>query len=704
MNGPRVHTNTGGIPAFWTQPAGIGDGFSAVGNFDADIQAEVVVVWEWNNIALLDDDGTVLSTATLPGSQARGGPPTIADFDNDGQPEIGVAGGTRYAVFDVTGTPPVLSLLWSAPVQDTSSNSTGSSVFDFEGDGRAEVVYSDECNLFVFDGATGNIRLQTSASSQTRLENPIVVDVDGDCNAEIVVPANIFGCFGPDQGILVYGDLNDSWVNTRAIWNQHPYSITHVNEDGSIPLYIPPNWLGGGPPDDPAPNTFRSNTQGSARCPVNAAPDLTASLVRCDVNTGTVTARIGNGGAVDVAAGAAVSFYDGDPLSGGALLISTSTLVTLAPGTWEDISVSLTLPPGTSSLFVVADDTGALDLSDQIDGTILECDEVNNIGGGTDVCLGCATPPADMVAWWPLDEDPTTTGSTEEVLFGQDGIVVGFVFPRPNELVGNSMEFFGAGHVQVPNYNRLNFGTGDLSIDAWIWPCAGLPVDGKTRGVATIDPIVDKRGASLIGEIAGYRLYLFNGRLALTLADPFNPGQTDFISTGDPIPTCTWTHVAATVDRDTSVVLYVNGEIAGQFIPTGKQGSLVNVANLLIGRGHPIAGPAASFLGAIDEVEIFSRALTQLEVRNIYGAGPGGKCKKSCSISSSAMCCGPFGQVTVSLCNDSKQTCLMKWEPASCAPPPGGPIPDGVNYMPFSVYPPSGDPVYDSRSVAPGEC
>jgi hypothetical protein len=31
----------------------------------------------------------------------------------------------------------------------------GSSVFDFNGDGKAEVVYSDEYHLWMYDGSTG---------------------------------------------------------------------------------------------------------------------------------------------------------------------------------------------------------------------------------------------------------------------------------------------------------------------------------------------------------------------------------------------------------------------------------------------------------------------------------------------------------------------------------------------------------------------
>ena len=47
------------------------------------------------------------------------------------------------------------SVLWqSTATTDTSSRVTGSSVFDFEGDGPAEAVYNDERNLRVYDGKT----------------------------------------------------------------------------------------------------------------------------------------------------------------------------------------------------------------------------------------------------------------------------------------------------------------------------------------------------------------------------------------------------------------------------------------------------------------------------------------------------------------------------------------------------------------------
>jgi hypothetical protein len=143
--------------------------------------------------------GRQVFTATLAGT-GNGGPPTIADFDGDGRAELASANGTAYSVFDLDcqGTPDPQfcfsaradGILWSQPSQDGSSNVTGSSVFDFEGDGRAEAVYGDECFTRVYDGLTGQVLYSRYRRSCTWYENPIVADVDGDFNAEIVSTSN----------------------------------------------------------------------------------------------------------------------------------------------------------------------------------------------------------------------------------------------------------------------------------------------------------------------------------------------------------------------------------------------------------------------------------------------------------------------------------------------------------------------------------
>jgi len=141
----------------------------------------------------------VYGPVSLP-SSSGGGPPTIGDFDGDGLPELAAAGSDSYTIFDpdCVDVPDLVrcnsgrtdGILWTQPSQDHSSNITGSSIFDFEGDGRAEAIYADEAFVRVYSGLTGEVVFSQWRSSCTWNENPIVADVDGDFNAELVVPSN----------------------------------------------------------------------------------------------------------------------------------------------------------------------------------------------------------------------------------------------------------------------------------------------------------------------------------------------------------------------------------------------------------------------------------------------------------------------------------------------------------------------------------
>lgn len=151
------------------------------------------------------DGAVVFGPVALP-LGGVGGPPTIGDFDGDGRAEFASAGARAYSVFDLdcmpagaTGTcvaGTTTGVLWSVESQDGSSNVTGSSIFDFEADGRAEAVYGDECFIRVYDGSTGAVLFSQARSSCTWYENPVVADLDGDYNAEIVIGDN-YNCPSP---------------------------------------------------------------------------------------------------------------------------------------------------------------------------------------------------------------------------------------------------------------------------------------------------------------------------------------------------------------------------------------------------------------------------------------------------------------------------------------------------------------------------
>lgn len=215
--------------------AGEPDLWPAVGDLDGDGTPEIIGTDGAGGLYVRDVDGVEVWSVRF--ADSGGGPPTIADFDGDGAAEIGVAGRERYRVFDGDG-----SALWANEVQDFSSRQTGSSVYDFEGDGAAEVVYADEETLWVYDGATGAVELAWHEhASGTLFEYPLVVDVDADGAAEIVLPSNDYSRPGA-RGITIIEDGSESWAPARTVWNQHAWSITNVRDDGTVPPGAPGNW------------------------------------------------------------------------------------------------------------------------------------------------------------------------------------------------------------------------------------------------------------------------------------------------------------------------------------------------------------------------------------------------------------------------------------------------------------------------------
>ena len=255
-----AYNAAGGVMA----TTGLEGTWSAVADLDLDGKAEVatianggtllkhhLIVWRHDPNAPsgavilragIDINGPLSPDLCPPGSAGNiqgGGPQTIADFNGDGTPDVAVAGGVGYAVFDGKKLmdPNVAdadTFLWIKQTQDCSSAATGSSVFDFDGDGSAEVIYSDETTLRVYKGSDGTVLWSTCNTTGTLVEYPLVADIDGDSQADIIVTSNSYSSLtcpvemAKTQGVRVFGDTKGQWVRTRRVWNQHAYHVTKV--------------------------------------------------------------------------------------------------------------------------------------------------------------------------------------------------------------------------------------------------------------------------------------------------------------------------------------------------------------------------------------------------------------------------------------------------------------------------------------------
>ncbi|MBI5537048.1 MAG: VCBS repeat-containing protein [Deltaproteobacteria bacterium] len=295
------------------------------------------------------DINGVLDPALCPagssGSKWGGGPATVGDFNADGYPDVALAGGVGYSVFDGTklmnaSVADASTFLWAKQTHDCSSSGTGSSLFDFNGDGRSEVIYSDEYYLRIYEGDTGEVLFETCNTTHTLNEYPVIADVDNDGQADIVVVSNAHNqnitCEGTQQsGVRIFASASGAWVRTRRVWNEHAYHITNVEEDGTIPKGEPANFKQAGL------NNFRLNKQPGGEF---SAPDAVVTVSLLCPGPHAVVATVRNMGQAALPAGLKVSFHSGNP-PGGALLGAGVTTQTLYPAQAEQVVLALPNPP-----------------------------------------------------------------------------------------------------------------------------------------------------------------------------------------------------------------------------------------------------------------------------------------------------------------------------------------------------------------------
>ncbi len=284
--------------------------------------------------------------------------------------------------------------------------------------------------------------------------------------------------------------------------------------------------------------------------------------------------------------------------------VYTWTITGGSPGTWtgSNVFVSWGLNSGTVQLTATDPATGC----------------VSNAFAGVEACSECHRPPLDMVAWWPLDESPGGTLAQEIVAAnnGQDATAVSPA--KVPGAVGMGRLFDGStGVIRVNDHSKLDLGTGNLTIDAWI----------RTSSLAPLQGIVEKR---LLSPDRGYALYLKQGRPALLLGDGSTIVESWASGTAS-LADGAWHHVAATVDRANSAAgtrLFVDGTLVASFPAYPASASLANTERLVIGAQQPATTPTGWFDGSIDEVEIFTKALGDARIAKLWGAGPAGKCKQ----------------------------------------------------------------------------
>ncbi len=332
----------------WSCGSG-GDGtFPQPVNIDADDAGEVLVAG-YGRMTLCDDDGSELW------SRAYGGYGTavcVADFDNDGVQEFGFAQSGNFYLIEGDGTN-----RWVTPVND-NSGLAGCTSWDVDYDGVPEVVFADENDIMVLNGATGEVVVRDpNHGSWTAAETPAVADVDGDGDGDLVYGSNSSGYIG----LTVITGAEGDWPYARPVYNQYTYYGENVGDDLSIPAYAAAPWRVDA-------NIFRGQPSAVfAEAKYNLLADIAdVCVASCNAEGQVeVQAQVWNDGGASVD-DATVALYG---LPGGVeTLIEARATGPIAGGTSVELTFVTTVDAMGDGLLLKADPDGALD----------ECDETDN--------------------------------------------------------------------------------------------------------------------------------------------------------------------------------------------------------------------------------------------------------------------------------------------------------------------------------------
>ena len=316
-------------------------GYVAIGNFDLDDQAEIVLSAN-DELWLLNHDGTTIWGPKYAPDFGDLGAPSVVDIDDDGLPEIIVSSNRKLTVFETDGT-----VKRTFDINDVSGV-TSATVFDFENDGLLEVVHMDEDNLRILDARTLVQRFITANSSRTVYEVPVVADLDGDKQAEIIITGYDDDLALRSPGIRVFKARNGAWADAGSVWSSQAFHVNELNEDSTLPLVETPSWL--------THNTYR--VQRSPLPDPLGMPDFTVGDLRLiDQGAGNnpaVQVRVGNAGPVDAHEPPYIGVYRGDPAAGGVLLAETR-LDTLRPNRFQIVNLGEVDTAGSGELFAIVD-------------------------------------------------------------------------------------------------------------------------------------------------------------------------------------------------------------------------------------------------------------------------------------------------------------------------------------------------------------
>ncbi len=205
-------------------------------------------------------------------------------------------------------------------------------------------------------------------------------------------------------------------------------------------------------------------------------------------------------------------------------------------------------------------------------------------------------PVRGVAGWWRFDETSGTV-AIDSSARGNNGAMVGAPVVGGG-VMGRAREFNGTtGHVEIPHAASLN--AASFTFSAWVRVTGNA---GSYRAVVSSRDTAYRGYILYAGPNDTWQFWTGNGSQWPSLQGPA-------------ITMNSWTHLAGTFDGTTKR-LYVNGALYGTQAMSSYSPNTARP--LRIGAGANETNANFFFHGGIDDVRIFSRALSASEVSSLY--------------------------------------------------------------------------------------
>jgi len=177
-------------------------------------------------------------------------PPSFADLDGDGEPElIAVPFDGRLVVLSGSTMEP----LWSFDATDGEETQSSPAVGDFDGDGDLDVVTVEQLGVFpqwvgsairAFDGASGTLLWEHRVTGNLVPQSPLAVDLDDDGRDEILISESNPAIMRGEQSEALFQVLHmgEGRIDTVARADGANFGtgwVGDADDDGLLEWFVP---------------------------------------------------------------------------------------------------------------------------------------------------------------------------------------------------------------------------------------------------------------------------------------------------------------------------------------------------------------------------------------------------------------------------------------------------------------------------------